>query len=171
MQRRGIWRIRIVSALKKLFLLAALAALGYGGYLYYMSTRPPLPEVGADWVAQQYLLCLQTQDYQNAYLLASEGAQGQTNPGMMAETCKEVYSAIDGWEFGSPQYAFTHASASVPVTLRYRPAWSPQDTSTMEGKMDFKLEDGEWRLVVAVPFATAIMKQRDEQHFAGKRQQ
>ncbi|MBM3499315.1 MAG: hypothetical protein FJX74_11670 [Armatimonadetes bacterium] len=171
MQRRGIRTLRIVSILKKVGLLAALGAVGYGGYLYYLSSRPALPEVGADWVAQQYLLCLQTKDYQDAYLLASESAQGQTNPGMMAETCKEVYSAIDGWQFGVPKYAFTHASASVPVTLRYRPAWSPQDTSSMDGAMDFKLENGEWRLVVAVPFATAIMKQRDEQHFAGKRQQ
>jgi len=170
MQRRGIWTLRIVSALKTLFLLAAVAAAGYGGYRYYMSSRPALPEVGAEWVAQQYLMCLRAHDYQGAYMLASESAQSQTNPGMMSETCKEIYSSIDGWQFGPPKYAFTRTSASVPVILQYRAAWSPQDASTMRGNLDLKLEDGEWRLVVAVPFATAIMKQRDEQHFAGSRQ-
>jgi hypothetical protein len=171
MQRRGIWSLRIAAIVKKIVFVAALAALGFGGFLYYKSTRPALPETGADWVAQQYLQCLQMQDYQTAYALASRGAQEQTTPGQMQETCKEVYSSIDGWEFGPPKYAFTHASARVPVRLAYRAAWSAQETSTMEGNLDFKLENGEWRLVAAVPFATAIMKQRDEQHMAGSRQQ
>jgi len=162
--------MRIAAILKKAFLVVALGAMGYGGYRHYLTSRPDLPETRAEAIAQQYLMCLQPQDSQNAYRLASEAAQSQTNPGMMSETCKQIYSSIVGWQFGPPKYPFTHTSASVPVILRYRAAWSPQDTSTMQGNLDFKLENGEWRLVVAVPFATAIMKQRDEQHFAGSRQ-
>jgi hypothetical protein len=169
MRRHGIWTMRILSALRKLFLLAALAALAYGGYVYYMSSRPALPDVGADWVAYQYLTALRNRDYETAYLLASASAQSQTSPATMGEQCKEIYSSIDGWQLDSAKYGFTHTSASVPVTLRYRTAWSPQETSQMVGNLDFKLETGQWRLVVAVPFATAIMKQRDEQHFAGSR--
>jgi hypothetical protein len=169
MHRRGIWTMRILSALKKLFLLAALAALGYGGYVYYMSSRPALPDVGADWVAFQYLTALRNHDYETAYLLASASAQSHTSPATMGEQCKEVYSSIDDWQLGGARYGFTHTSASVPVTLRYRAAWSPQEASQMAGNLDFTLETGQWRLVVAVPFATAIMKQRDEQHFGGNR--
>ncbi|MBM3474303.1 MAG: hypothetical protein FJX75_13620 [Armatimonadetes bacterium] len=170
MQRRGIWTLRIVSILKKVFLIAALLAAGYGGYRYYMLSRPALPDTGADWVAYQYLVWIQQANYEAAYMLASSDAQSQSNPGMMSETCKEVYSAIDSWELGPPKYRFTHRSASVPVMLRYRPAWSVQEVQVMQGNIDFKLEKGDWRLVAAVPFATAIMKQRDEQHFAGSRQ-
>jgi len=169
MHRRGIWLLRIVSVLKKLFLIAALIAAGYGGYRYYMNSRPPLPETGADWVAYQYLVSLKSGNYEAAYMLTSSAAQSQTTPAMMSETCKEVYSAIDSWQLAPAKYPFTHRSASVPVMLRYRPAWSAQEVSVMQGNIDFKLENGDWRLVVAVPFATAIMKQRDEQHFAGSR--
>jgi len=169
MHRRGIWTLRIVSILKKLFLIAALLAAAYGGFVYYMSSRPDLPEIGADWVAGQYLTALRSGNYEAAFMLASSGAQSQTTPGMMSETCKEVYYGIDSWQFAPVKYSFTHRAASVPVVLRYRPAWSPQDSLVMQGNIDFKLEDGEWRLAVAVPFATAIMKQRDEQHFAGSR--
>jgi hypothetical protein len=169
MHRRGIGTMRVLSALKKLFLLAALGALGYGGYVYYMTSRPALPDIGADWVAYQYLTALRKHDYQTAYRLASASARSQTSPATMSEECNEIYAGIDGWEFGRAKYGFTHTWASVPVTLQYRAAWSPQEASQMAGNLNFKLEDGEWRLVVAVPFATAIMKQRDEQHFAGSR--
>jgi hypothetical protein len=170
MQRRGIWTLRITSVLKKVLLIAALLGIGYGGFRYYMLSRPSLPETGADWIAQQYLVSLQQGNYEAAYMLTSSDAQSQTNPGMMSETCKEVYSGIDSWQLAPVKYSFTHRSASVPVILHYRPAWSAQEPQVMQGNIDFKLEKGDWRLVVAVPFATAIMKQRDEQHFAGSRQ-
>jgi len=169
MHRQGIWTMRILTALKKLLVLAVLAGLGYGGYKHYLNSRHALPEIGADVVAFQYLTALKTQNYEAAYLLASAGAQADTNPGAMGETCKEIYSSIDAWQLGQPKYPFTHTSASVPVMLHYRAAWSPQDTSVMKGNLDFKLENGQWRLVVAVPFAIAIMKQREEQHFGASR--
>jgi hypothetical protein len=168
MKRPSMLQVRIVSIIKKVVLLAALAAIAGGGWMYYASTRPDLPEIGADYVAGAYLQAIQGQDYQTAYLLACTAAQQQTTPGQVGDLCKEIYAGIDTWQFGAPKYLFTHTSASVPVRLSYRAPWSPGEQSVMNGKLDFKLENGEWRLVVAVPFATAIMKQREDQHFGGK---
>ena len=167
MKRPGMLRIRIVAAVKKLFLLAALAGAGYGGWLYYLSTRPDLPQTGADYVANQYLLALRGADYETAYLCVSTNAQQETTPAQKGDQCKEVNAAVDNWQLGAPKYPFTHTSASVPVTLYYRAPWSASEQSVMTGKLDFRLDNGEWRLVVAVPFVTAIAKQRETQHFGG----
>jgi len=167
MKKRAIGQLRAVALVKRLLLVAAAVAAAYGGYLYYMTSRPALPETGAEYRAGQYLAALQAGDYATAYRLASSAAQSETSPAQMGGICREIYSSIDWWQFEQPKYRFTHRSASVPVTLYYGSAWAPQDVATMRGNLDFKLEDGEWRLVVAVPFATAIMKQRDEQRAGG----
>ena len=116
-------------------------------------------------VAHSYLTALSTGNYEGAYRLASAAAQSRTSAAEMAKVCREVYASIDGWRFGQPSYSPTHASASVPVTLYYRPNWASDDQLNLRGSLDFKLEGGEWRLVVALPFVTAIMKGRDTQHF------
>lgn len=169
MTRPHIWWLRITAWLKKLFVLGAVCVAVYGGYRYYLLSRPDLPQIGADWVAYQYLRALQTGNYETAYMLITRSAQSQTTPAQMAQAYAQIYASIDGWELGKATYRFTHTSASVPVMLRYRPAWSPSEVMVMSGKLDFKLDMGEWRLTVAVPFATAIMRQRDEQLFGGGR--
>lgn len=169
MKRPRIWWLRTVVLFKRLFLLGALAAAIYGGYEYFLLSRPDLPQVGAEWVAYQYLRALQAHNYEAAYMLVSRSAQSETSPAQMAQACGQIYSSIDGWQLGTAKYRFTHTSATVPVMLRYRAAWSPNEVSVMSGNLDFKLDMGEWRLVVAIPFATAIMKQRDEQLFGSSR--
>lgn len=152
---------------KKAVLLAVLAAVGYGVYLYLLSRRPPLPERGAEFEAGFYLLALRNRNYETAYAFASREAKTKTTPTEIANACNEVYAQIDGWQLGRPRYSMTHMSASVPVVVYYRPSWASDSPRTMKGKLNFRLEDGSWRLIVALPFVTAIMKQRDEQHFGG----
>ena len=157
----------LAAFVKKVILLVVLAAVGYGVYLYLLQKRPPLPERGAELEAMYYLSALRNRDYQTAYAFASREAQSKTTPQAMANASNEVYASLDQWQLGRPKYSITHMSASVPVILYYRPSWAPEDSLTMRGKLNFRLEDGSWRLIVALPFVTAIMKQREEQHFGG----
>jgi len=166
-RRRGL-RPTIMLLVKRVIILAALIVAGHFAYRQLLARRPPLPDRGAEWVAQNYLTALQQQEYPSAYALATSDAQTRTTPSQMAETCKEVYAAIDNWTIAMPKYLPTHLSASVPVTLYYRAAWAPDDARQIRGSLDFKNEDGEWRLAVALPFITAIQKQRDEQHMGGR---
>jgi hypothetical protein len=156
-----------VLLLKRLIALAVLAALGYAGYHFILARRQPLPERGADTVAYDYLVALQRSDCQTAYSLAGASAQAATSPKQMSDTCREVYASIDSWTLGTPKYAETHLSASVPVVLYYRAAWAAEDQQHIQGNFDFHLERGSWRLVTALPFVTAITKQRQDQHMGG----
>ncbi|MGQ9732194.1 MAG: hypothetical protein ACUVX8_13105 [Candidatus Zipacnadales bacterium] len=164
MRRPSIWQIRIVAIFKKALFLAALGGIAYGGYLFYLTYRPDLPETGAEWVAQEYLLALRVGDYERAYLLVSAAGQARSSPAQMQQICREVYASIDNWQLGSPHYRFTHTFASVPVTLYYRATWSPETVSVIRGNLNFKLDGGEWRLVHPTPFINAIRQQREEQH-------
>ena len=168
MSPRGGLRPTHVALLKRLFTLAVLAALAYGGYRFYMGRRPALPGRGADYVAYDYLVALRSQDYNTAYSLATTSAQAATNPQKMADTCRETYASIDDWTIQPPKYAPTHLSASVPVTLVYRAAWAPDDQQRLNGQLDFDLDKGNWRLRVAVPFISAVRQQRPQQHIGGK---
>ncbi len=167
MSRREILSPSCAAMIKKAVLLLVLAAAGYGVYLYLLARRPALPERSAELQAFAYLTALRNRDYQTAYAFASTEARAKITPTEMANACNEVYAQIDGWQFGRPRYSITHLSASVPVVIYYRPSWAPETPQTMKGKLNFRLEDGSWRLIVALPFVTAIMKQRDEQHFGG----
>ena len=167
MSRRELLRPTHAAFLKKAVGLLVLVVLGYAGYCYLLMRRPPLPERGADIEAFQYLLMLRSHNYPAAYAFASQTAQTKTTPTDMANTCGQVYTAIDGWQLGQPKYSITHMSASVPVVLRYRPAWAIEEPQTLRGKRNFRLENGSWRLIVALPFVTAILKQREDQHFGG----
>jgi hypothetical protein len=165
-RRRGL-RPTIVLLIKRVIVLAVLVVAGHFAYRQLLARRPALPDRGAEWVAQDYLTALQREDYPSAYALATSDAQTRTTPSEMAETCREVYASIDNWTIATPKYPPTHFSAWVPVTLYYRAAWAPDEARQIQGNLDLKLEDGQWRLNAALPFITAIRNQREQQHMGG----
>jgi len=163
MAGRELLRPTHVALIKKIVVLVIVAVLAYAGYKYALGRRPPLPDIGAYMVANQYLWALQSGNYQTAYYIVCTEAEGETSPEAMGQVCVEVYRSIDGWEFGEVKYAPTHLSASVPTTLHYHATWMPEDALKVVGEMGFKLEDGEWRLIAALPFVRAIRKGREAQ--------
>ncbi len=156
-----------VWLIKRTILLAVVALAGYTGYRVLLARRPALPERGAEWVAYDYLTALQRADCDTAYSLVAPSGQAATSPKEMSETCRGVYASIDNWQFGQAQYAPTHLTASVPVVLYYHAAWATDEPQQVRGNINFKLEQGNWRLVVALPFVTAIAKLRQDQHMGG----
>jgi hypothetical protein len=167
MRRSGGLRPSHVYLLKRLILLAVVVAAAYIAYRTYLARRPPLPQVGAEQVAQAYLTALQSGDFVTALSCVSAAGQSGTNALQMGDQAHNVYASVDNWTLAKPTYAPTHLSASVPVVIYYKAAWAPEDQAQITGNLDFDLEDGNWRLRVALPFITAITKQREEQHFGG----